>query len=542
MKPGVKRDAMGAGLAALGLYLATLQQSVSLPDSAVIMEAMQGPEISAFACNHTLNNLIGWMVCRLLPFGSLAWRCNAVSALYGAAAVGLYHALIRRLGASRLLAALCTVTLAVSHGVWWHATVVENYGLSVVAFLVCAHLVVPVPDDSAQAERRRVFALFFVAGLALLNHLQNGLLTLGCLAACIGFRRQAVVGGAAASPDRHDRPDLGLYPKRPSVAVMATGWALGAAPFLAIVAWEILSGRAGSAWGSWFLGGGGFERMMFRYGGSGGLADVARMLLWHHPGPFAVAAVGGLVWTLSRRVDAHRPLWRLVWIVVAGNVLFFLGYATWDRFSFFLVPWVAADVAAAAALARLEHRLAPRLRWALLIALAAGAALAAPFYTWQVRRLSAEGGSGWLTRGWREVRDDYRGRYDLAAMLLDPARRDRGTIDAFLRQAFAALPPGSVWVDDGSTYFQALWLQQREGLRPDIRLEWLAHPAMPGYGTAAHPLAMRRQWREPGTRWFLVANRGPLTELTDILRPFGWRAVPFPLGDQRYLWSIDQRE
>ena len=111
------REAFAAGAAALALYLTTLQRGVSLPDSAVIIEAMQRPVVSAFACNHTLNNLVGWLVCRVVPFGTAAWRGNAVSALYGAALAGLFCALVRRLGGSRPLAGLCTASLAVSHGV-----------------------------------------------------------------------------------------------------------------------------------------------------------------------------------------------------------------------------------------------------------------------------------------------------------------------------------------------------------------------------------------------------------------------------------------
>ena len=138
------RESIVAGVLALGLYTLTLSRSVGLPDSAVIMEAMQGPVISGFACNHTLNSLIGWVVCRLLPFGSLAWRCHFTSALYGAALVALFYALLRRHNATRTLATLCTATLAISHGVWWHATVVENYALSAVLFLACLHLITTI--------------------------------------------------------------------------------------------------------------------------------------------------------------------------------------------------------------------------------------------------------------------------------------------------------------------------------------------------------------------------------------------------------------
>jgi hypothetical protein len=511
----VRAEALAAGAVALALYLATLQRGVSLPDSAVVMEAMQGPVVSAFACNHTLNNLIGWLACRLLPYGTLAWRCNAVSALYGAAVVGLFHALVRRLGASRTLAALCTATLAVSHGVWWHATVVENYALSAVFFLACAHLLVAENVD-AKVARRRLFALFFLAGLALLNHLQNGVLLVGC-ALALGRR-----------------PTQGWRPA-------AAGAVLGVAPWLAVVVWELSTGRAGAEPVSWVLGGGGFEQAMFRHEACGGFAELARLLVWNHPGPFACVVVIGLAWALLPRAGAFRPLGRLVGVVVAGNALFFLGYATWDRFSFFLVPWVAADVAAAGWLVSCERRwpLARRRRL-LYPVLALGVAAAPLVYTWQTRRLAEAGRSGWLTRNYVQVAADYRERYDLAGMLLDPVRRDGGTIERFVRRALAALPPGAVWVDDGSTYDQVKWLQRREGLRTDVAVELLAHPVMPGRGTEARQLAMRCQWSGGGRRWFIVADRGPSAELIDALRPFGWRRVPFPVGEGTRLFELVQ--
>lgn len=510
----VCREAGAAGLLALTLYLVTLQQDVSLPDSAVIMEAMQGPVISAFACNHTLNNLVGWLVCRLLPVGTLAWRCHAVSAVAGACVVGLFHALVRHRGASRTLAALCTATLAVSHGLWWHATVVENYALSAVLFLACATLLTDV-DGGAQRPGRS-FALFFLAGLSLLNHLQNGLLLAGCAAAYGGQWR------------RHGRAAV-------------AGATLGLAPLLAVAGWELATGRAGDAPLAWFLGGGGFGAAMFRHVADGGLGAWVRLLLWHHPGPFAVAVVAGLLWAWPRRTGTFRPLDRLVWVVVAGNSLFFLGYATWDRFSFFLSVWVAAAVAAAGWLAACERRGPRRVRVAAIyLPLALGVVFAPGFYVRQARHLAATGHESWLTRGYAQVVRDYRNRYDLAGMLLDPVQRDRGTIASFIRQAMAALPPGSVWVDDGSTYDQVIWMQRREGLRPDIEALLLVHPLLPQRGAASHALAMRVQWERARRRWFVVTDEGPAAELIAHLRPFGWRTRPLTVAPGRSMVELER--
>lgn len=491
---------------------------MSLPDSAVVMEAMRRPVVSAFACNHTLNNLIGWLATHLMPWGSLAWRCNAVSAIYGAVAVGLFHALARRLGASRPLAALAAASLMVSHGVWWHGTVVENYALSAVLLLACARILVDWPS-TGKAAPLRVFLLFFLAGLAVLNHLQNGLLLVGCAWALLG---------RACRPGR---PVRGW----PWAVV---GGLLGLAPYLGVAAWEAASGRAGDDWLAWFLGGGGFGRLMFCYNAGDTLPSLARHLVWNHPGPFLLAAVGGFIWTFTVSACGQRRLWRLVQIVAGGNLVFFLGYATWDRFSFLLAPFTALAVAAAGGLAALERRCGPRARRGLLAVLALGVIAAPFFYTWQTSRVTMAGRESWLTRGFGQVAADYGGRYDLAGMLLDPIRRDRGTIDLFVRQALATLPPGAVWVDDGSTYFQIEWLRRNERLRRDISVEMIASPLLPGYGTAAQPLAMLRHWRGGEVRWFVVFNQGSAAEFIAALRPFGWEAVAFPVAPGRYVYEM----
>ena len=463
--------------------------------------------LSAFACNHTLNNLVGWLVCRLLPFGTLAWRCNVVAAGYGAAVATLFYVLARRLGASRPLAAVCTASLAVSHGVWWHATVVENYLLSAVFFLACGLLLTPAqPVPLHELPERRRFALGFLAGLSLLNHLQNGLLLAGCLLA----------------PGRRGW--------RRAVGPVLAGALMGVAPYLALAVWEMASGRTGGHPLAWLLGGGGFGAAMFRYAPVGWVGEWARLLVWNHPGPFLVAVAAGLIWTLTPAANRFRPLWRLAWVVIAGNSLFFLGYATWDRFSFFLAVWVAVDVAAAGWLAACERNRPAAVRRLAVPLLALGVAAAPLFYTWQTRRLVEADRAGLLTRPWLPVVETYRYRFDLAAMLLDPVRRDRGMIEAFLRRALAAVPPGAVWVDDGSTYDQVLWLQREEGLQPDVEVLLLAHPLIPQRGTEAHALAMRCQWEASPRRWFVVTDQGAAAAFIGHLRPFGWQTRVFPVG------------
>ncbi|MCL1856233.1 MAG: hypothetical protein FWF84_01125 [Kiritimatiellaeota bacterium] len=503
------------GALAGALYVLTLAKGVCLPDSVIIMEAMQKPVVSGFACNHTLNNLVGWVVCRLLPFGGLAWRCHFVSALYGAAIAALFYALLRRHGGTRALAAVCTATLATSHGVWWHSTVVENYGLSAVFFLACLHLVtrqgstgLPTCDQKiccAQVRRPVLpyFLLGLIAGLSLLNHLQNGMLCVAALA--------AVVSGQWSVA----RKKFTVY----SLQFTVLGLAVGCLPYCAMVAWETWRGMYGDSWVGWFIGGGGFESVMFTYSDPRAILSALGSLFWwqfYNPAFLSMVIIGGIA-SIFGRTHVGKPAQRFCWIVILGNTLFFAGYPTWDQYSFFLVPFIGFAVIGSLYLIQqpLKGRRAILRLMALLIVTTSMLYACSPQYY-----------------------PGYETRYRLKAMLKDPVRKDGGTIDFFLRSALAALPPNAVWVDDGSSYFQAKWLQEREGVRPDVRLEHIATPLMRGVGTEAKALAGRKQWREPDVPWFVVADNHATRPFTDILARTGWQMQPYPVGDGLSIFQL----
>jgi transmembrane protein TMEM260 (protein O-mannosyltransferase) len=66
-----------------------------------------------------------------VPIGSLAYRINLMSAVFGAAACGLTYLAARRLGAGRLVAVLSALTMACGSTVWYVSTIAEVYALEV---------------------------------------------------------------------------------------------------------------------------------------------------------------------------------------------------------------------------------------------------------------------------------------------------------------------------------------------------------------------------------------------------------------------------
>ena len=86
--------ALALALGALLLYLVTLAPSIPPTDSGELILAAWLPGV-AHAPGFPLWIVLGWLFSHLLPIGSIAQRLNAMSAFWGAAAVGMTYLLLR---------------------------------------------------------------------------------------------------------------------------------------------------------------------------------------------------------------------------------------------------------------------------------------------------------------------------------------------------------------------------------------------------------------------------------------------------------------
>ncbi len=143
---------LGIGLTAicLALYVITLTPGVPPTDSGELALAAWLPGI-AHAPGFPLYVLLGWLWTHLLPVGRVVWRLNLFSAVMAALAVGLTYALARLTllapgGRGRgdaqsaspvpdqwyatLTAAAAALTLGLGRTVWGWATVAEVYTLN----------------------------------------------------------------------------------------------------------------------------------------------------------------------------------------------------------------------------------------------------------------------------------------------------------------------------------------------------------------------------------------------------------------------------
>ena len=87
----VSREVWIAGalltLAWLVVYLATVSPTVSFIDSGELITAVHEPGV-VHPPGYPLYTLLGYVVSHVLWWGEVAWRVNALSAFFGALAVG----------------------------------------------------------------------------------------------------------------------------------------------------------------------------------------------------------------------------------------------------------------------------------------------------------------------------------------------------------------------------------------------------------------------------------------------------------------------
>src|SRR5262245_37708878 len=79
------------------VYLLTLQPSVGLEDSGELCTAAYHLGVP-HPPGYPIGTILAWVWCHLIPVGSIAWRVNLMSAVFGAVAVGLAALLVSKTG------------------------------------------------------------------------------------------------------------------------------------------------------------------------------------------------------------------------------------------------------------------------------------------------------------------------------------------------------------------------------------------------------------------------------------------------------------
>lgn len=161
-----------AAVLALAGYLVTMPPGVTGEDSGELIAAAWGLGIP-HPPGYPLWCLLSYPILHLVDIGSVAWRGNLASALFGAAGVWLVAETVLAIFGRRWAAFVAGVALAFSREYWQQAIIAEIYTLS--AALVAAHLLCVV--RWVQSRRMpTLYAAGFFAGLATVHYTLNAVL------------------------------------------------------------------------------------------------------------------------------------------------------------------------------------------------------------------------------------------------------------------------------------------------------------------------------------------------------------------------------
>jgi hypothetical protein len=153
------------------VYLFTLSPSVNLGDSGELTAAafcLGVPHPSGYP----VYSLLGKLFC-LFPLGSIGFRMNLMSAVFGVLAVGVIYSLIERITRSKVGAWVGAGVLAFISLFWWQTVAAEVY--TVHAFFVSLLFwLLWRWDESRKSYLLVAFSL--VTGLSFGNHLQTVML------------------------------------------------------------------------------------------------------------------------------------------------------------------------------------------------------------------------------------------------------------------------------------------------------------------------------------------------------------------------------
>jgi hypothetical protein len=155
-----------AGGVCLVLYLRTLAPGVLGGDAG---EMQFVPYILSLAhpMGYPLHTLLGKVWATVVPFGSVAYRMNLLSAVAGAAAVGLVYGTVRILTGSRLGALAAALLLGVSQLFWEQSLSADKYSLT---NLMLSLVLLALARWSAAPGKRDLAWCAFLYGLSLTQH------------------------------------------------------------------------------------------------------------------------------------------------------------------------------------------------------------------------------------------------------------------------------------------------------------------------------------------------------------------------------------
>ena len=425
-------------LAAAVLYVATCAPGPLWQDSGMYQYRIWHSDIEGklgLALAHPLYHLIGIAV-KYIPLGEFAYRLNLISAVAAAFTIANLFLLLRLWLKKNLPAIIAAVTLALSHTLWRHAVIAEDYTLYTA--LLLAELLMLLQ----YVKTKRMLFLYLLGlfnGLAIANHMWASI----AFACYLTFLTALLVQKQIRL--RH-------------LGVIAGLWVIGAAPYEYLIIKNIVqtgdltatltSALFGNQWRGDVLNTSLSARL---------IKENLIFLAYNFPTPNVIFFFAGLYGL--KRASPSRSFKNVLLALLVLFFAFAFRYTVPDRYAFFIPFYCLVSILVGVGF----NLLIPEpnrkiLRW-IVLALAllpVPAYIIAPVIAQRMQfNLS--------TRADVPYRNDYR-------WFLRPWKTGYRGAEKFADEVFKELKPDAVVYADNTMVYPLLYMQEVRGKRTDIKI------------------------------------------------------------------------
>jgi len=173
-------------------YVATLAPDLLWGDPAKLVLYVHNNHFSTdIIGGHLVHTMLGRLFA-LLPYGSLPWKLNFMSAFFGVLTIVIFNRWVFEYTRSYYAANIASMILGLSHIFWLTAVINESYSLVHFFFVLWFWLLLRWDQEG---KLKWLYLSFFVYGLSLSNHLLPGFALpalIGYLLSSQKFRRYGV--------------------------------------------------------------------------------------------------------------------------------------------------------------------------------------------------------------------------------------------------------------------------------------------------------------------------------------------------------------
>ncbi len=526
-------------IAAPILYFLTVCPTIGSADAVLLTDRMAELWFNSKVNAHNLANFFGYLFSKL-PFDSLAYRVNLMSAFFGSLSAVLFYFLVWRVTKHYLTTVLSFAILVVSHSHWWHSTVVECYAINSVILLLVAHCYI---SFMRKRKLHYIYLAFFLSGLAIFNHVQNGVLLIASAGFTILYYKEIT------KEDGKSFLKVTLF--------SALSYIFGLIPYiivfvrdLSVYDWDFLHVLSRSLADD-------FGGMMFNYSlfsiGYQGWQYVKQF-----PSIFLALSAFGIVYTLSVKHEHRRFFITLLAFIFLPTLIFFSGFPVWDLYAFMLPAYVITALCGSVCLKVVFNQFVERyafhkcsrkgiliqVLFYVFILLCVFGFVFPPYFYSQIPKW----GDNPYGVFYQYNNMEFENIYDRVEYNIDPNKSDYRDLDDFINLLLEQLPPNAVYLDNGSRTYRHIRLYYRkyakreDNGRPDIRLIFLDVFGF-GWGTTPKVVASGiRHNRYDLDNFFMASPQRPNDRMLALLDRDKYIFVPYKLDNDHWIYKLVVRD